>query len=87
MRYIAPIIFGIMLGLMTAAPASAQYSALRPSGAVPLLDGCNAMAGYPDCHPDRVYEGRSVAGPMRPGIRGAARMYPSRTQFYPEYRR
>jgi hypothetical protein len=77
MRFIAVMIFG----LMAVAPASAQYGALRPLGAVPLLDGCQGMSGYPDCHPDRIYEGRSVVIPVRPGI------YPPRTQPYPAYRR
>ena len=84
MRYISLIIFA----LMTIAPASAQYATLRPRGAVPLLDGCNGMSGYPDCHPDRIYEGRSVAHPARPGVQGSARIYyPPGTQFYPAYRR
>jgi len=77
MRYIALIIFAVM----TVAPVSAQYAMLRPRGAVPLLDGCNGMSGYPDCHPERIYEGRSVAGPVRPGTQSAPG-----TQFYPWYR-
>jgi hypothetical protein len=60
MRFIALTIFSLMI----IAPASAQYAALRPKGAVPLLDGCNGMSGYPDCHPYRIYEGRSVIGPV-----------------------
>jgi hypothetical protein len=59
MRYIALIIFAVM----SVAPVSAQYTTLRPRGAVPTLDGCNQNSGYPDCHPDRpyMYQGRSVA--------------------------
>jgi hypothetical protein len=86
MRVIGLFAFGVMFGLMTAATASAQYAALRPLGAVPLLDGCNGMSGYPDCHPDRIYEGRSVAVPLRPRTYGTAHMYPPGTQFYPAYR-
>ncbi len=56
MRLIACFIFG----LSAAAPASAEYAALRPLGAAPPLDGCQIEAGYPDCHPDRILEGRSV---------------------------
>ncbi len=79
MRYIALIIFAVM----TVAPVSAQYATLRPRGAVPLLDGCNGMSGYPDCHPDRgsiIFGGRSVATPVPSGI---GRAPP--TQFYPMY--
>lgn len=84
MRYIALIIFAVM----TAAPVSAQYATLRPLGAVPLLDGCPGMEGYPDCHPDRdrVNEGRSVAAPVRPGMQRAAPLYPPGRPFYPAYR-
>jgi hypothetical protein len=79
MRFIALIIFS----LMTIAPASAQYAWLRPKGAVPMLDGCNWMSGYPDCHPDRLYMGRSVVIPVHP-----AYVYPPGTQFYyPSYGR
>jgi hypothetical protein len=81
MRYIALIVFG----LLSVASTSAQYATLRPRGAVPLLDGCNGMAGYPDCHPDRIYEGRSVIIPVRPGMRSAAPLYPPGTRFYPAY--
>jgi len=56
----------VLLSLSLIAPASAQY-ALRPKGAVPVLNGCNGMSGYPDCHPDRIYEGRQAAVPGRPG--------------------
>jgi hypothetical protein len=84
MRYIVLIVFGL---LIAAAPVSAQYAMPRPRGAVPLLDGCNGMSGYPDCHPDRIYEGRSVAIPVRPNTSGAIYLYPSGTQFYPTYRR
>lgn len=61
------LIASMILGVLNA-PASAQYSGLRPSGAVPALDGCNEFAGYPDCHPDRpyMYQGRSVAMPRPP---------------------
>lgn len=79
MRYIALIIFGVM----AVAPVSAQHAMPRPRGAVPLLDGCNGMSGYPDCHPDRIYEGRSVTSPARPG---AAPLYPPGTPFYPTHR-
>jgi len=81
MRYLAVIVFG----LLAVAPASAQYATLRPRGAVPLLDGCNGMSGYPDCHPDRIYEGRSVVFPARPGTRIIVPVYPPKTQFYPAY--
>jgi hypothetical protein len=84
MRYIALIVSGV---LAAAAPASAQYAMPSPRGAVPLLDGCNGMAGYPDCHPDRIYEGRSVAIPVRPYTPGAVLLYPPGTQFYPTYGR
>ena len=84
MRYIALIVSGV---LAAAAPASAQYAMPKPLGAVPLLDGCNVNSGYPDCHPDRIYEGRSVAIPVRPNTPGAIYVYPSGTQVYPTYRR
>jgi hypothetical protein len=77
MRFIVLIVFS----LMTIAPASAQY-ALRPMGAVPLLDGCNGMSGNPECHPDGIYMGRSVAIPAQPGMQGTARHYRPGTQFY-----
>lgn len=85
MRYVALVIFSLIM----ATPVSAQYSGLRPRGAVPLLDGCNGMSGYPDCHPDRgniIIEGRSVAVPPHPGIRMVP-PYPPGTQFYPAYGR
>jgi hypothetical protein len=63
MRVIALIIFS----LLVATPVSAQYANLRPRGAVPRLDGCNQMSGYPDCHPARMYYGRSVVIPARRG--------------------
>jgi hypothetical protein len=53
----------IILSLMVAAPAAAQYPDLRPRGAVP--DGCKHKSGHPDCHPDRTYNGRSVASSAR----------------------
>ncbi len=83
MRYIALIV----LGLMTIAPASAEYAMPRPGGGVLLLDGCQGMEGYPDCHPDRdrAREGRSVAGPVRPRMRSSAPLYPPGTRFYPAY--
>jgi hypothetical protein len=67
MRYIAFVIFAVM----AAAPVSAQYANLRPRGAVPHLQGCNQMSGYPDCHPHRTYYGRSVAMSAPPGGRPA----------------
>lgn len=82
MRYIALIVFA----LMAVAPASAQYSALKPRGAVPVLDGCNGMSGYPDCHPDRgsiIVEGRSAATPVPRGRAPSTQFYP----MYPMYRR
>jgi hypothetical protein len=81
MRFLAVIV----LGLMAATPAFAQYSGLRPEGAVPVLNGCNGMAGYPDCHPDRVYEGRSVVAPARPGAKGAVRAHRPAAPSYPGY--
>ena len=80
MRYIALIVFGV---LAAAAPASAQYAMPKPWGAVPLLDGCNVNSGYPDCHPDRIYAGRSVIIPTRPNRPGAVLVYPSGMQVYP----
>lgn len=83
MRYFALMIFS----LMTIVTASAQYSGLRPRGAVPLLDGCNGMSGYPDCHPDRghiILEGRSVAIPPHPGMRPP---YPPGAPYNPAYGR
>ena len=75
----------VILSLMIATPVSAQYAYLRPKGAVPILDGCNQMEGYPDCHPDRpyMYQGRSVAIPMRPGPNA---VYPPLMPYYPAYR-
>jgi hypothetical protein len=87
MRFIALVIFG----LMTAAPASAQYAALRPSSAVPLLDGCNGMSGYPDCHPDRIYMGRSVVispngrAPVSRGRHWSGRSAYAGGRSYPHY--
>jgi hypothetical protein len=88
MRYLALIIFAVM----TIAPVSAQYAALRPRGAVPLLDGCDGMSGYPDCHPGKIYpnityQGRSVSATVRPGMQSATSLYPPGTQFYPTHRR
>jgi len=62
MRAVAVIIFS----LITIAPVSAQYLP-PPRGAVPALNGCKELSGYPDCHPDRpyMYQGRNVATPMR----------------------
>jgi hypothetical protein len=81
MRSMALIVFG----LLAVAPASAQYATLRPRGAVSVLDGCDAMSGYPDCHPDRIYEGRSVIFPARPETRIIVPVYPPGTGFYPAY--
>lgn len=78
MRFIGVII----LSLMTAAPASAQYAALRPKGAVHLLDGCNVNSGYPDCHPERTYMGPAMPGQMRAHMPGTGWVYPPGTQFY-----
>lgn len=85
MRYIAILIFSIM----SVAPVAADTFLMRPRGAVPLLDGCPGMSGYPDCHPnrDRANEGRSMAGPVRPGTWYGAPAYPPGTRFYPAYRR
>jgi|GEM_PF-1543902 len=82
MRCIALIIFS----LIGCHPVSAQYANLRPRGAVPLLDGCNGESGYPDCHPDRIYEGRSVASSTRPGPNAKSPVYPPETPYYPAYR-
>ena len=83
MRYIALIVAGL---LIAAAPASAQYAMSRPRGAVPLLDGCDGMSGYPDCHPDRIYEGRSVI-PVHPNTPGVVLIDPAGTPYYPPYGR
>jgi hypothetical protein len=72
----------IILSLMAVAPASAQYVDLRPRGAVPRLDGCNQMFGYPDCHPDRMYYGRSVAIPTRRGPYANMPVYPPEMPDY-----
>ena len=76
----------ILFVLLAATPLSAQYTDLRPKGAVSMLDGCNQNAGYPDCHPDRpyMYQGRSVAIPPRPE---PYPVYPSGPPYYPAYRR
>jgi len=78
MRYIALIIFS----LVVATPVSTQYANLRPMGAVPVLDGCNVESGYPDCHPDRPYMGRSVAIPTRPGPYANMPVYPREMPDY-----
>jgi hypothetical protein len=76
-----PLLCGALICSMTGVASAQSYPTLRPPrGAVPLLDGCNGMSGYPDCHPDRIYEGRSVA------IRGI-HLFPPGMQFYPAYRR
>jgi hypothetical protein len=76
-----PLLCGALICSMTGAASAQSYPTLRPPrGAVPLLDGCNGMSGYPDCHPDRIYQGRSVA------IRGI-HLFPPGAQFYPAYRR
>ena len=76
-----PLLCGALICSMTGVASAQSYPTLKPPrGAVPLLDGCNGMSGYPDCHPDRIYEGRSVA------IRGI-HLFPPGTQFHPAYRR
>ena len=76
-----PLLCGALICSMTGVASAQSYPTLRPPrGAVPLLDSCNGMSGYPDCHPDRIYEGGSVA------IRGI-HLFPPGTQFYPAYRR
>lgn len=74
-----------VVALITATPAVAQYANLRPAGAVPLLDGCNGMSGYPDCHPERFYEGRMVVVPIVPERPGRA-AHLHRQWGYPAYR-
>lgn len=83
MRLIAFFILAVA-ALMAVAPASAQDTALRPKGAVPMLDGCNVMMGYPDCHPDRVYV---VPSPSAAGPTGAVthRRHRAVTQNYLRY--
>jgi hypothetical protein len=76
-----PLLCGALICSLTGVASAQSYPTLRPPrGAVPLLDSCNGMSGYPDCHPDRIYEGGSVA------IRGI-HLFPPGTQFYPAYRR
>ncbi len=49
------------LGLMASVPVSAQDGYLRLAGAEGY--GCKHKLGQPDCRPDRMYSGRSVAVP------------------------
>jgi hypothetical protein len=77
------LIAAIILSLMAVAPASAQYAALRPKGAVPLLNGCQGMMGYPDCHPQRTYMGPAMPGTAHARVPRTARVYPPRARFYP----
>lgn len=88
MRFM-PFFVALALGAMLASPALAQYAWLRPLGAVPMLDGCNGYAGYPDCHPDRLppLTGRSVAGPAGPGTVRAVVPPPAYYPGYPAYGR
>ena len=60
----------VTLTLMAPVPASAQHKYFRPKRAVPMLDGCNQSPGYPNCHADRTYTGRSVAISARPAFPG-----------------
>jgi hypothetical protein len=83
MRLIAFFILAVTaLALMAAAPASAQGTALRPLGAVPLLDGCQGEMGYPDCHPDRVYYVPTVAAPAHAVTHRSVHRHRPVTQTY-----
>ena len=55
---------------------------LWPRGAVPRWDGCNQMSGYPDCHPDWMYSGKSVAIPARRGPYADMPVYPPKMPDY-----
>ena len=83
MRLIALIVFTVTaVALMSIAPASAQDTGLRPKGAVPLLNGCQGMMGYPDCHPERT---SAVPNPATPLDTGTHRQNRRVTEAYPKY--
>lgn len=87
MRYIALIISS----LMAATPVSAQHTNSSPRRAVSVLEGCNQVAGYPDCHPARIYMGRSVVispngrAPVSRGGHWSGRSAYAGGRSYPHY--
>jgi hypothetical protein len=73
----------VLIVLLAAAPASAQYAEQRPGGAAPALGGCNLTSGYPDCRLDRIYEGRSVGILPRPVPNATMHLYPADVPYHP----